>query len=224
MTFPCDASIGHVGPPLPSAKVKLLDVPEMGYVAKEGKGEILVKGPIVFQGYFKNPQLTAQTVDADGWLHTGDIGMFNEVKIEKNTNLLQNTRYSIQFCSKQNQALQIIDRKKNIFKLSQGEYVAPEKIENVYSQSSLVAQIFVYGESLKSSLVGVIVPDQIVLELWCRNNNINGTFQEMCKHKVTEAIKTTLYLIFPMNFVPGCTKSLVERITNVGPKRRTQIF
>lgn len=63
-----------------AAKIKLLDVPDMGYFAKEGKGEILVKGPIVFQGYFKNPQLTAQTLDADGWLHTGDIGLFTEVK------------------------------------------------------------------------------------------------------------------------------------------------
>lgn len=72
----------------------------------------------------------------------------------------------------------------NIFKLSQGEYIAPEKIENTYSQCTLVAQVFVYGESLKSTLVGIVVPDQIVLEIWCRNNNVSGTFSEMCRNKV----------------------------------------
>lgn len=166
-TFPNDIQSGHVGPPLSAAKIKLADVPEMGYYAKDGKGEILVQGPIVFQGYFKDPERTAQTLDNDGWLHTGDIGLFND-----------------------NETLKIIDRKKNIFKLSQGEYIAPEKIENIYSQCSLVAQIFVYGESLKSTLVAIVVPDQAAIESWCRANNVHDDqFKAQCCNK---AVKTEI--------------------------------
>ena len=80
--------------------------------------------------------------------------------------------------------MRIIDRKKHIFKLSQGEYIAPEKIENVYSKSTFVAQIFVYGESLKSCLVAVVVPEVTVLTLWCRKNNIRGTLTDLCQNKV----------------------------------------
>jgi len=71
-------SKGHVGPPTPGAILKLADVPEMGYYAREGKGELLVRGPIVFRGYFKEPERTAQVLK-DGWLYTGDIGTFTEV-------------------------------------------------------------------------------------------------------------------------------------------------
>lgn len=59
--------------------IKLSDVPEMGYFSRNGYGEVLVKGPILFRGYFKEPERTAQALDADGWLHTGDIGTFNSV-------------------------------------------------------------------------------------------------------------------------------------------------
>lgn len=68
--------------------------------------------------------------------------------------------------------------------MSQGEYIAPEKIENVYSKSNFVAQIFVYGESLKSCLVAVVVPEVTVLTLWCRRNNIRGTLTDLCQNQV----------------------------------------
>lgn len=108
----------------------------MGYYACEGKGEILVKGPVVFKGYYKLPEQTSEALDSEGWLHTGDIGVWNKEG-----------------------TLKLIDRKKNIFKLSQGEYIAPEKIENVLINSRYVAQIFIYGQSLKSTLVAIVVPD-----------------------------------------------------------------
>ena len=97
----------------------------------------------------------------------------------------------------------MIDRKKNIFKLSQGEYIAPEKIENVYSQSSYVAQIFVHGESLKSCLVAVIVPDKSMVESWwkkyCGSNGNNDNAVEAGKELDTskstyESIMETIEL------------------------------
>jgi long-chain acyl-CoA synthetase len=93
----------------------------------------------------------------------------------------------------QNGTLRIIDRKKHIFKLSQGEYIAPEKIESIYSRSQFIAQIFVYGESLKSCLVAVIVPEVNTLTLWCRQNNIRGTLRDLCQHKVSFNYNLSLF-------------------------------
>lgn len=155
-----DYSVGHVGPPLPCCHIKLIDVPEMEYFAVNGQGEVCVKGLSVFQGYLKDPVKTAETIDKDGWLHTGDIGMWME-----------------------NGALRIIDRKKHIFKLAQGEYIAPEKIENIYLTSSYVAQIFVHGESLKSCLVAVVVPEMKTVTNWCKVNEIEGSWAEICRNK-----------------------------------------
>uniref|UniRef100_A0A673CGE3 Arachidonate--CoA ligase n=1 Tax=Sphaeramia orbicularis TaxID=375764 RepID=A0A673CGE3_9TELE len=126
MTLPGDWSAGHVGAPLPCNSVKLVDVPEMNYLAVNGEGEVCVKGPNVFQGYLKDPEKTKEAIDEDGWVHTGDIGKWLP-----------------------NGTLKIVDRKKHIFKLAQGEYIAPEKIENVYIHSDAVAQVFVHGDSLQ---------------------------------------------------------------------------
>ncbi|KAK5964664.1 Long-chain-fatty-acid--CoA ligase [Trichostrongylus colubriformis] len=131
-----DSNAGHVGMTIPSASIKLVDVPELNYFAKDGAGEICVKGPIVFRGYYKNEEQTKEVLDEDGWLHTGDIGTWTNEG-----------------------TLKIVDRKKHIFKLSQGEYVAPEKVENIYVRSRFVAQSFVHGESLKTCLIAIVVPD-----------------------------------------------------------------
>ncbi|CAK9113130.1 Long-chain-fatty-acid--CoA ligase 5 (Arachidonate--CoA ligase) (Long-chain acyl-CoA synthetase 5) (LACS 5), partial [Durusdinium trenchii] len=146
-----DYTTGHVGVPSPCNEIRLEDVKEMDYLTTDtqhsdgtaclGRGEILYRGTNAFKGYYKMPEKTAETLDKDGWVHTGDIGLWTS-----------------------DGKLRIIDRKKNIFKLAQGEYVAAEKIENVITRSSLIMQCFVHGDSLQNSLVCIVVPDAEALE------------------------------------------------------------
>uniref|UniRef100_A0A8C2ZGK4 Long-chain-fatty-acid--CoA ligase n=1 Tax=Cyclopterus lumpus TaxID=8103 RepID=A0A8C2ZGK4_CYCLU len=154
-TMPGDATSGHVGVPLPCNVVKLVDVEEMNYFASNGEGE----GRNVFKGYLKDPKKTAEALDEDGWLHTGDIGKWLPSGV-----------------------LKIIDRKKNIFKLAQGEYIAPEKIENVYIRSGPVAQLFVHGDSLQSCLIAIVVPDPEVLLGLAQNLGCQDSIEELCKN------------------------------------------
>ncbi|XP_024145518.1 long-chain-fatty-acid--CoA ligase 1a isoform X1 [Oryzias melastigma] len=164
MSMPGDWSAGHVGPPLPCNAIKLVDVAEMNYLAANGEGEVCVKGPNVFLGYLKDPDRTAEAIDKDGWLHTGDIAKWLP-----------------------NGTLKIIDRKKHIFKLAQGEYIAPEKIETVYNRSDPVAQIFVHGDSLQACLVGIVVPDPDFLPIWGQKKGFEGTYSDLCKNKDVKA-------------------------------------
>ncbi|XP_052890614.1 long-chain-fatty-acid--CoA ligase 1 isoform X1 [Anopheles moucheti] len=159
LTVQGDFVPGHVGPPVACNGIKLVDVPEMEYYASQQQGEICVKGANVFIGYLKDPQRTAETIDKDGWHHTGDIGQWLP-----------------------NGTLKVIDRKKHIFKLSQGEYIVPEKIENAYIRSQYVEQVFVHGESLKSCIVAIVVPDVEVIKSWAQENNIPGTLSVLCNN------------------------------------------
>jgi long-chain acyl-CoA synthetase len=127
---------GTVGPVLQGQEVKL-----------EADGEICVKGSSVMMGYYKKPELTAETI-IDGWLHTGDIGVFEEGKY-----------------------LKITDRKKELFKTSGGKYVAPQPIENKMKESPFVEQMMVVGAEQK--FVGaLIVPSIPNLREWMRLKNI----------------------------------------------------
>jgi len=142
MTWPGDKP-GCVGPPMVCGEIKLDTVADMKYFAEKDEGEVCFRGYHVMRGYFRAPDKTKEAIDDQGWLHSGDIGRWLP-----------------------NGTLKIIDRKKAIFKLAQGEYIAPEKIENVYARAPSVAQIFVYGSSLEASLVAVVVPDYEVLPTW----------------------------------------------------------
>ena len=91
-----DTSTGHVGTVLPCITIRLRDVPDMNYYSTNGEGEVCFKGPSVTQGYYKNPEKTAELFDEDGWARSGDVGKWLP-----------------------NGTLKIIDRAKHIFKLSQ---------------------------------------------------------------------------------------------------------
>ncbi|KAG2677053.1 hypothetical protein I3843_12G082900 [Carya illinoinensis] len=152
--------LGTVGPPVPNVDVCLESVPEMGYDALSNtpRGEVCVRGKTLFSGYYKREDLTKEVM-VDGWFHTGDIGEWQP-----------------------DGSLKIIDRKKNIFKLSQGEYVAVENLENIYGLVTAIDSIWVYGNSLESSLVAVVNPGKEALEQWAKENGITGDFNSVCEN------------------------------------------
>ncbi|MBP6024889.1 AMP-dependent synthetase/ligase [Ferruginibacter sp.] len=126
-------------------------------VKLEADGEICVKGPSVMMGYYKRPDLTAETI-IDGWLHTGDIGVFEDGKY-----------------------LKITDRKKELFKTSGGKYVAPQPIENKMKESPFVEQMMIVGAEQK--FVGaLIVPSIPNLKEWMQHKGIKFTTIEDAIH------------------------------------------
>ena len=128
---------GRVQTP-PVTDYKLLDVPELGYFRTDRpfpRGELLVKSRSMFPGYFKRPAVTAEVFDADGFYRTGDI--VAETGPDE---------------------LKYVDRRNNVLKLSQGEFVAVSALEAAFEASSLVRQIYVYGNSARSYLLAVVVP------------------------------------------------------------------
>jgi long-chain acyl-CoA synthetase len=133
--LPGGVRIGTVGPLLPGVEVKIAD-----------DGEILTKGPNIMLGYYKRPDLTAEIIDEQGWLHTGDIGHF------------------------EGEFLRITDRKKEMFKTSGGKYVAPQQVENHLKESSFIENALVVGDG-KNFTAAIIMPNFAHVESWC---NIKG--------------------------------------------------
>ncbi|KAK1381668.1 Long-chain-fatty-acid--CoA ligase [Heracleum sosnowskyi] len=159
--------LGTVGPPVPNVDARLESVPEMGYDALSStpRGEICIRGETLFSGYHKREDLTNEVL-VDGWFHTGDIGEWQP-----------------------NGAMKIVDRKKNIFKLAQGEYVAVENLENIYGLVAAIDSIWVYGNSFESFLVAVVNPNMQAIENWSNENGLSGDFNSLCQNeKVKEYI------------------------------------
>ena len=138
-----DIRIGMVGKVLKDVEVKI--APD---------GEILAKGPNIMQGYYKQPGLTAEVLEPDGWFHTGDIGE------------LDSDNY-----------LKITDRKKEMFKTSGGKYIAPQPMENKFKESPVIEQIMVVGEN-KNYPSALIVPSIQGLQDWCKHKDIPYTNDE----------------------------------------------
>lgn len=139
---PYQVRSGSSGPTGISCEIKLKDVPEMGYTCKDKpypRGEVLVRGHCVFSHYYKNEKATRSAIDSEGWYHSGDV-----VALDENGDLF------------------IIDRVKNFFKLAQGEYVTPERVENIYlSNNPLLTQLFVHGDSFSNFLIGIAGIDPV---------------------------------------------------------------
>ena len=133
---PGDTKFGTVGLPIDGVQLKL-----------EADGEICVAGPSVMKGYYKRPDLTAETI-INGWLHTGDIGVIEDGKY-----------------------LKITDRKKELFKTSGGKYVAPQPIENKMKESAFIEQIVLIGDNLKF-VSALIVPGFSKLREWAKQHGI----------------------------------------------------
>lgn len=129
--------VGTVGPPIPGVEVRIAH-----------DGEILCRGVNVMAGYYKDPEMTREVIDDDGWLHTGDIGILIE------------GRY-----------LKITDRKKEMFKLSSGKYIAPQVIENKLKESNFIEQVMVIGENQKFASA-IISPDFNFLHNWAMRHGI----------------------------------------------------
>ncbi len=150
--------VGTVGMPLSGVEIKIAE-----------DGEILCKGPNVMVGYYKEPEMTAETLK-DGWLHTGDVGELLEGKY-----------------------LRITDRKKEMFKTSGGKYIAPQVLENKFKESMLIEQIMVVGEN-RNFPSALIVPFFDGLKDWCKLHSLTYTNDaEMVRHpKVVEKFGTEI--------------------------------
>lgn len=148
---------GTVGPLIKNVEVKIAE-----------DGEICARGENIMVGYYKQPQLTAEVIDKDGWFHTGDIGTFVD-----------------------NKFLKITDRKKEIFKTSGGKYVAPQPIENKMKESPLIEQMMVVGADRKFP-GGLIVPNFVTLADWCKKLNIKTETRSkmLADPRVIEKYKT----------------------------------
>ena len=142
-----DTACGTTGGVQNTTELKLIDLPEFGYLSTdknpitgipEPRGEICFRGDTVFKGYFKNIEETRKILDEDGWLHSGDVGV-----------ILTGSGNSIK----------IIDRAKSLFKLSQGEYVAPDKVQTILVNSKYINQIFLHGISQYSYAIALVYPE-----------------------------------------------------------------
>ena len=155
------------------AKMIVKSVPDLGYSINDiidgikcPAGEMCIKGPLVFKGYYKNDEENAKAFDKDGYFHTGDV-----------CRLFPNY----------GNGLKIVDRVKEIFKLSQGEYIIPAKLESIYSKSVFIQQIMIYGNSSMNNIIAIICPDQ----KRCANA-LNISVEQLVQNEENEDLKNLI--------------------------------
>lgn len=173
---PNGMKIGTVGPVLQGVEVKIAE-----------DGEILARGPNVMKGYYRHPEWTAQMIDKEGWLKTGDIGTIED-----------------------NHFLRITDRKKEMIKTSGGKYIAPQVVENMLKSSAFIEQTIVVGEG-RNYAAALIVPDYHHLESWCRVKNLDYEGPEKAI-ETERIIKRIREEIVKINYELGKTEK-IKRFT-----------
>ena len=145
----------------PVIDYKLVDVPDLGYFHTDRphpRGELLVKSDSLFPGYYKRPEVTAEMFDADGYYRTGDV-----------------------VAETAPDHLVYVDRRNNVLKLSQGEFVTVSVLEAVFGDSPLIRQIYLYGNSARAYLLAVIVPTDEALRRDDVKTAVNGSLQEAAR-------------------------------------------
>ncbi|KAL0062754.1 long-chain fatty acid-CoA ligase [Marasmius tenuissimus] len=162
---------GSVGLPVPSTEIKLLDVEEAGYTSKNNppQGEVCIRGNSVTKGYFKRPDLNndESVFTNDGWLRTGDVGQWNS-----------------------DGTLTLIDRVKNLVKLSGGEYIALEKLESTYKSCNLVGNLCVHASTDAKQPIAIIIPHEQHLRhaLDAAGMDSGKELAELCKDPKVSAL------------------------------------
>ncbi|KAH6659450.1 AMP-binding enzyme [Truncatella angustata] len=147
-----------------SIDVKLVDFPDAGYYATNKpnpQGEVWIRGPSVLDEYYKNEKETAEAIAPGGWFKTGDIGEWDQYG-----------------------HLKLIDRKKNLVKTLNGEYIALEKLESIYRSAAVVANICVYADASKNKPIAIIVPAEAALKKIASSAGVQeGSLEEMVHNK-----------------------------------------
>ncbi|BCR98986.1 putative AMP-binding enzyme [Aspergillus luchuensis] len=193
-----DLTAGHCGGLIPSTEACLVSLPDMEYSVDDKpypRGELMLRGANVFREYFKDPEETAKAVTEDGWFRTGDVCKIDEMG-----------------------RIVIIDRRKNVLKLAQGEYISPERLEGVYmAEMGYLAQGYVHGDSVQTFLVAIfgVQPDTFavfaskVLGRTIEATDIEGIKSVLNDTKIRKAVLRDLSRIAKKHKLAG-----YERIKN----------
>ncbi|KAK0216304.1 long-chain-fatty-acid-CoA-ligase [Armillaria fumosa] len=174
-----------VGLPMPSIEIKLLDVPDAGYLSSNNppQGEVCIRGPSVTKGYFKRPDLNEDDTifTKDGWMRTGDVGQWNS---DGTLSIVDRCGMSFVVYSVYADGAVAISIK-NLIKLSGGEYIALERLEATYKSCNLIGNMCVYANANASQPIAIIIPHEAHLRHYLANSDVNGkdSLSHLCHNK-----------------------------------------